>query len=309
MGDILRPMTFDDDIGQARVKENIQVFLKAAQMKGVPLEHILLSGMSGCGKSSLAYVIANATGKKVISVVGPTMVKASQLTQLLSLSEGDVFFIDEIHGISHMIRDALLPALEDFKVFIPDAETGEVLEFGLPKFTCIGATTELGLIERPLRERFGISGQIDFLTPHELLLLLDRSAAKLELADIKIEGLKEIARRSRGTPRVANKLLRRVGDFALVENKAIDKEFVSKVLDKLGVDGLGLTPTDKKVLSALAKHFDGGPAGLQSLASAAFESVETVACTCEPYLMKEGFMQRTQQGRIITDKARRYLEL
>ena len=307
MAEELKPQDFDGYVGQEAFVSNLKVYIKAARQRKVPLDHMLLAGPPGIGKTSLVEVTAHALGVPMVTVIGTALNKPEQLSQLASLPEGGIFFIDEIHGISPKMQDALLLALEGFKIWLKDPRYKDLTEISVPKFTCIGATTELGRLAKPLRDRFGVMGQLTFLKQDAMLQLVLRSSSILGLKATP-EGLLEIVKRSRGTPRVANNFLRRVVDFALVENKVADAAFVSGVARRMGIDGKGLTRLDRDVLRVIANQFSGGPVGIEAIASTLSESVETIASVQEPYLVKKGLLARQPKGRVITAAGRKYLE-
>ncbi len=299
----IRPRRLDDFIGQTRLKENLKVFIAAAKMRGEPLEHILFSGPPGLGKTTLANIIAAEMGVGIRTSSGPVLERPADLAGVLtSLTRGDIFFIDEIHRTNKAVEEYLYPAIEDFRIDImvdrgPGARTERI---PLQSFTLVGATTRSGLLTAPLRSRFGITMRLDYYPADELLLIVQRSARILGIA-VDDDGAMEIARRSRGTPRIANRLLRRVRDFAQVNDKSLlDKEIAHFALERLDVDTRGLDEMDKKILFTIVDKFGGGPVGLMSLSAAVGEDPGTIEEVYEPFLVQEGFIQRTPRGRVAT---------
>lgn len=299
----IRPRRLDDFIGQTRLKENLKVFIAAAKMRGEPLEHILFSGPPGLGKTTLANIIAAEMGVGIRTSSGPVLERPADLAGVLtSLTRGDIFFIDEIHRTNKAVEEYLYPAIEDFRIDImvdrgPGARTERI---PLQSFTLVGATTRSGLLTAPLRSRFGITMRLDYYPADELLLIVQRSARILGIT-VDDDGAMEIARRSRGTPRIANRLLRRVRDFAQVNGKSLlDKEIAHFALERLDVDTRGLDEMDKKILFTIVDKFGGGPVGLTSLSAAVGEDPGTIEEVYEPFLVQEGFIQRTPRGRVAT---------
>ncbi len=309
----LRPKTWDDFIGQQKTKKNLQVILKAAKKRGEPCpEHLLFYGNSGLGKTSLSYLIAKEMGSNIRTITGPAIQKVGDLAAILTnLEEGDLLFCDEAHRMNKFIEEFLYPALEDFKLSLvlgkgPMART---MDLKLPRFTFIGATTRIALVSAPLRNRFGATFQLDFYNPEDIEEIIRRSSKLLEVK-IEPEAVKIIAQRSRFTPRVANRLLKRVRDFAQVEGmKSIDKRITESAMKFLEIDKKGLEPGDKKILKTIVKKFEGGPVGLQTLAAATAEEEDTILDIYEPYLMRLGFIAKTPRGRMATRSAYQHLGL
>lgn len=305
----IRPRLIDEYIGQTEVKENMKVFIEAAKMRNESLDHVLLYGPPGLGKTTMAYIIANELGVNIKTASGPSIEKSGDLAAILSnLEPGDVLFIDEIHRMPRYIEEILYPAMEDFTldIIIGGEGSSRSIKIDLPPFTLVGATTRAGDLSSPLRDRFGIVNKLQYYTIEELVQIVKRTARVLNTA-ISEEAAYEIAKRSRGTPRIANKLLRRVHDFALVDQKEeIDLEITRKALDRLKIDALGLDETDKELLLTIIDKFNGGPVGIETLATSIGEEVSTIEDMYEPYLIQIGFMKRTSRGRIATDKAYTY---
>jgi Holliday junction DNA helicase RuvB len=305
----LRPSRLSDYIGQEKVKDSLSVFIQAAKLRKEPLEHVLIYGPPGLGKTTLAYVLAHETGTNIRITSGPAIERAGDLVSILTnLEDSDILFIDEIHRLNKVVEEILYPAMEDYAVDVvigrgPSAKT---LRVDLPKFTLIGATTRVSLVSSPLRDRFGIVHSLDFYTEEEIGKILKRSSKilKVKLDDLSF---KEIARRSRRTPRVANRLLKRVRDFATVYNKGVvDNQLALNSLERLGIDEKGLDETDHRYLKTLLEKFSGGPAGVETLAAATSIDKETIEEVIEPYLMQIGFIKRTPKGRVMTDLSREY---
>ena len=297
----LRPDKLTEYIGQKKVKENLEIFISAAKMRNESLDHVLFYGPPGLGKTTLANIIAEEMGAKIKSTSGPVIEKSGDLAALLTnLKDGDVLFIDEIHRLSNIIEETLYSAMEDYKldIMIGQGPSARSIKLELPPFTLVGATTRAGLLTSPLRDRFGVVHRLDYYNEKELETILTRSAFILEISIVP-EGANEIARRSRGTPRIANRLLRRVRDYAQVKaNGIINREVASKALKMMEVDEKGLDKMDHKLLLAMIEKYAGGPVGIESLAASISEEKGTIEDVLEPYLIQSGFIQRTPRGRI-----------
>ena len=308
----IRPDHMDDYIGQGEVKENLEIFIKAAKMREEPLDHVLLYGPPGLGKTTLSYIIANELGSHIKTASGPSIEKSGDLAAILStLEPGDVLFIDEIHRMPRFIEEILYPAMEDFTldIIVGEGSTSRNIKINLPPFTLVGATTRAGDLSDPLRDRFGIISKLNYYTVEELTQIVKRTSNVLGCS-IDEDAAVELATRSRGTPRIANRLFRRVRDFALVMgNGNIDLQVTKYALDKLKVDSLGLDNTDYKLLKSIIEKFNGGPVGIEAIASSIGEERGTIEDVYEPYLLQTGLLKRTSRGRMATRKAYEHLHI
>jgi len=306
----LRPRRFDEFVGQKRVKEQLEIALEAARTRGEALDHVLLVGPPGLGKTSLAYILREELGVGIRTVAGPALERKGDLAAILTaLEERDVLFVDEIHRLSAAVEEVLYPALEDFRldIVVGQGVAARTLTLDVPPFTLVGATTRTGLLTTPLRDRFGMTFRLDYYEPEELAAIVGRSAGILGV-EIRDHAAEEIARRARGTPRVANRILRRVRDVAEVRHEGVvTSEVAGEALELLEVDQRGLERTDRELLRAIVERFDGGPVGLSTLAVALGESPDTVEDVYEPYLLQLGFIQRTPRGRVVTSRGQTHI--
>ncbi len=302
----LRPQSLDDYVGQDKAKENLEIYIESAKRRGSALDHVLLYGPPGLGKTTLANIIANEMGVNIRVTSGPAIEKQGDLAAILTnLGEGEVLFIDEIHRLSRQIEEILYPAMEDYSldIILGKGPSARSIRLPLPHFTLIGATTRAGQMTTPLRDRFGVLLKLEIYTPDELAKIVKRSASLLDI-EVTDEGMREIASRSRGTPRIANRLLKRIRDFALVKGDGVITGDIAKLgLKMLDIDELGLDATDRRMLSAIIKFYGGGPVGLETLAATTGEEAVTIEDVYEPYLMQIGFLSRTPRGRCVTKLA------
>ena len=308
----LRPRSFDEFIGQEKIKSNLRVFIQAARQRGEPLDHVLFYGPPGLGKTTLSHIISKELGVGIKTTSGPVLERAGDLVAILTnLNEHDILFIDEIHRMPRVVEEVLYPAMEDYRldIIIGQGPNARTLKVNLPGFTLIGATTRTGLLTSPLRDRFGVIIRLEYYSPEELTLIIKRSARILNV-QITEEAAHEIARRCRGTPRIANRLLRRVRDFAEVEGDGVvNVEITNHALQAMDVDERGLDEMDRRLLRTIIEKYQGGPVGIETLAASLREDRETIEDVYEPYLLQEGFIERTPRGRLATRWAYEHLKL
>jgi Holliday junction DNA helicase RuvB len=307
----IRPLSLADFTGQEASRENLRIFIEAAKKRGSTLDHVLLYGPPGLGKTTISHIIANELGVGFRASSGPIITKAADLAAILTnLQAGDVLFIDEIHRLNPAVEEILYPAMEDYKLdlIIGKGPAARTVRIDLQPFTLVGATTRIGLISNPLRDRFGIPLKLEFYSSAELKTLIMR-AAKVMKTQITDDGAAEVAKRSRGTPRIALRLLRRIRDFAETEKKPIDAKLADSALKRLDVDGLGLDGSDRKYLEYIANHYNGGPVGINTISAALAEHSDSIEETIEPFLLQQGFISRTPQGRCLTQTAYTHLGL
>lgn len=306
----IRPARLEEFVGQVQVKDALKIAIEAAQKRGEPLDHILFSGPPGLGKTTLAHIIAREMGADIRATTGPVLEKPGDIAALLTpLKRGDILFIDEIHRINPVVEEVLYPAMEDFfiDVMIGEGPSARSIKLNLEHFTLIGATTKQGLLGAPFRDRFGIISRLDLYSPEDLVRIVTRSASILKIP-ITPDGAEEIARRSRGTPRIVNRLLRRVRDYATVKGDGtITREITTNALRMMQIDELGLDELDRRIISVIANDFDGGPVGVKTIAISVGEEVRTIEDVYEPFLIQIGFIKRTPQGREVTPAAKKHL--
>jgi len=306
----LRPRTLDDFIGQARIKENLRVFIDAAMMRKEPLDHVLFFGPPGLGKTTLAAIIANELEVNIKTTSGPVLERPGDLAAILTnLSDRDILFVDEIHRMSRVVEEVLYPAMEDYNldIIIGQGPNARTLKLNLPRFTLVGATTRTGLLTSPLRDRFGVICRLEFYDTKDLREIARRSARILDI-ELHDDAADEISRRSRGTPRIANRILKRIRDFAQVKGAGIiDMKITTEALEALDVDTLGLDEVDRKLLNTIIEKFNGGPAGIEAIAATLREDRDTIEDVYEPYLLQEGLIERTARGRLATRRAYEHL--
>jgi Holliday junction DNA helicase RuvB len=306
----LRPQSFDEYIGQEKVKKNLDILLQAAKKRKEPIEHVLLYGPAGLGKTTLANIIAKEMGVNIKTTSGPAIERVGDFGSILTnLSDGDILFIDEIHRLNKSIEEVLYPAMEDFKldIIIGKGPSARTIQLDLPKFTLIGATTKLGSLSNPLRNRFGATYRLEFYNHPEIKNILQRSSRILKV-DVEDSGLDKIASCARCTPRVANRLLKRVRDFSQIkDHKLVDSAIAQAALEMIDVDHIGLEPADRHILRTIIEKFDGGPVGLSTIAAATSEEIKTIEDVYEPYLLQIGFLARTPRGRVVTENGYKHL--